>query len=191
RLKSTRFSEISIKEVCETVEVSESTFYNYFPQKVDVVCYFKNFINVRISWEVARRNRGPWQTIKDIFEMVAVEMQPPYLFYEMIAIFTSEQRRPEVISLSSLEKEYAYPDCEGIGSVESEDIETMLSSLIKKAQVCGEIGGDTDGRQVLCALMSILIGIPLAIHIGDFKNINRFYQSQLSLLEKAIGAKQP
>ncbi|NLE65671.1 MAG: TetR/AcrR family transcriptional regulator, partial [Elusimicrobia bacterium] len=42
RLKSTRFSEISIKEVCETVEVSESTFYNYFPQKVDVVCYFKN-----------------------------------------------------------------------------------------------------------------------------------------------------
>ena len=30
RLKTKRFSDIAIKEVCENVEVSEGTFYNYF-----------------------------------------------------------------------------------------------------------------------------------------------------------------
>jgi len=62
RLKTTRFANISIKEVCESVEVSEGTFYNYFPQKVDVVYYYKSLVSVKIAWEINRKKSelSPW-----------------------------------------------------------------------------------------------------------------------------------
>ena len=188
RLKSTRFAEISIKEVCESVEVSEGTFYNYFPQKVDVVYYFKNFVSVKIAWEINRKQKelSPWQLINHVFELISIEMQPPYLFYEMISIFTGEQRKPEAMILCALEKEYAYPDCEGIGDVEIGDIEDLFLALIKKSQDQHEINGDIDAKQLLLLLMTVMIGVPLAIDINDFKNINEHYQNQLLLLGKAI-----
>jgi len=191
RLKTTRFASISIKEVCESVEVSEGTFYNYFPQKVDVVYYYKSLVSVKIAWEINRKKSelSPWQLIQYVFELISVELQPPYLFYEMISIFTGEQRRPEALALSPLEKEYAYPDCPGIGDVGIGLLEDLFAALIKEAQNSHEIDPALDVEQVMFALMSIAIGIALTIKIEDFADINGRYQAQLSFLYKAIGAK--
>src|SRR5687767_9779494 len=40
RLKTKRLSEITVKELCEEVQVSEATFFNYFPKKDDLLHYF-------------------------------------------------------------------------------------------------------------------------------------------------------
>jgi len=191
RLKTTRFANISIKDVCESVEVSEGTFYNYFPQKVDVVYYYKNFASVKIAWEINRKRNEltPWHLIRFVFELISVELQPPYLFYEMISIFTAEQRRPEAMDLSALEKEYAYPDCPGIGELGVGLLENLFEALIKEAQNAKEIDPALDVRTVMLALMSIAIGAALTIKIEDFANINDQYQKQLSFLYKAIGVK--
>jgi AcrR family transcriptional regulator len=192
RLKTTRFSDIPIKDVCYSVEVSEGTFYNYFPQKVDVVYYAKSLVGLKIAWEIRLKEGelSSLQLIESALDLIAQEMQPPYLFYEMISIFTGEQRKPETMTLSVLEKEYAYPDCEGIGGVEIGDIEDLFSALIKTAQDQYEINGDIDVKELLLLLMTVMIGVPLAINIDDFKNINKYYQNQLSLLGKAIEAGQ-
>lgn len=191
RLKTTRFASISIKEVCESVEVSEGTFYNYFPQKVDVVYYYKNLVSVKIAWEINRKKNEltPWQLIQYVFELISIELQPPYLFYEMISIFTGEQRRPEALALSPLEKEYAYPDCSGIGEVGIGLLEDLFAGLVKEAQKNNEIDPSLDADKVMLALMSIAIGAALTIKIEDFANINNHFQDQLSFLYKAIGAK--
>lgn len=191
RLKTTRFANISIKEVCESVEVSEGTFYNYFPKKVDIVYYYENFASVKIAWEISRKRAEltPWHLIRFVFELISVELQPPYLFYEMISIFTAEQRRPEAMQLSSLEKEYGYPDCPGIGEVGIGLLEGLLDGLVKEAQNNSEIDPALDPRIVMLALMTIMTGLALTITIEDFANINDQYQKQLSFLYKAIGVK--
>ncbi|HRZ39986.1 MAG TPA: hypothetical protein P5246_03155 [Candidatus Omnitrophota bacterium] len=107
----------------------------------------------------------------------------------MISIFTGEQRRPEALALSPLEKEYAYPDCPGIGDVGIGLLEDLFAALIKEAQNGHEIDPALDVEQVMFALMSIAIGIALTIKIEDFASINGRYQEQLSFLYKAIGAK--
>ena len=38
-LCKTGFYNVSIKKVCQIANVSEGTFFNYFPQKVDILCY--------------------------------------------------------------------------------------------------------------------------------------------------------
>src|SRR5215210_4290457 len=40
RLEQKRLSEITVKELCEHVQVSEATFFNYFPRKDDLLHYF-------------------------------------------------------------------------------------------------------------------------------------------------------
>jgi len=66
QLKNTRFSDISIKEICEKVEVSEGTFYNYFPHKIDIACYFNKFTILKLIWEI--KNTKEKQNYVDMIE---------------------------------------------------------------------------------------------------------------------------
>ena len=116
RLKTTKFSDISIKEVCEGVEVSEGTFFNYFPQKIDVAYYYQQIVGLKISYELKKNaeKMNSRQLIEFLFDRIAEEMEQPYLFYELISLFTGEKKRPGVIAtITPAEKYYAHPDCPG------------------------------------------------------------------------------
>ena len=191
RLKKTRFNDISIKEVCESVEVSEATFFNYFPQKVDVVFYYKQIVNLKLSYEIKKNSAqlGPQKLIEFAFDCIAKEMEQPYLFYEIISLFTAERKKPKEMELTAAEKFYASPGCEGVDDVPVQPLEELFLSLVEAAKKKGEIKKDIKLEDVTLMLLSILIGIPLALDIEDFGRMQECYRSQLSLLWKAVGAR--
>jgi AcrR family transcriptional regulator len=193
RLGTTRFADISIKEVCESVEVSEGTFFNYFPQKVDVVYYFQKLVALKIDWEIQKKGAdlSPLALIEMVFDLIAKEMEPqPYLFYEMISIFTSEKVRPKEDDLSVSEKLYAYPECAGIENVSVQLLETSFSALIKEAKKQGSIPEDVKLTEAVIALMVVMLGVPLAIPIEDFGKVKQYFKGQLALLWKAWGVRK-
>lgn len=192
RLKKNRFNDISIKEICESVEVSEATFFNYFPQKVDVVFYFKQLFSLKLAYEIKKKSvqMGPQGLIEFTFDCVADEVGQPYLFYEIISLFTAEGKRPKEMELTSAEKFYANPDCEGIENFPVQSLEEQFLLLVEEAKRKGEIKNDIKPEDVSLTLLAILIGIPLAIDIDNFGKIKEYYRSQLSLLWKAVGVLQ-
>ena len=48
RLEKTRFDDISIRQICKSVEVSEGTFFNYFPEKIDIINYYMNLMFLKV-----------------------------------------------------------------------------------------------------------------------------------------------
>ena len=189
RLKSTRFSDISIKEVCNAVEVSEGTFYNYFSNKIELARYFERLTLLKVAWEVQKKERQlePLEMIEYAFDLMAIEISQPFFFYEMVSLFTAERiKLKEGQALTEAEKYFALPGCNDIEKVEVVTVENLFSELINKAQKKGAISKKIKANDILINLMAILIGVPLAIEIEDFGKINMLYHSQLSLLWKAV-----
>ena len=187
RLKSTRFSEISIKEVCDTIEVSEGTFYNYFSNKTELACYFQSLATLKIVWEIQKKEQqlGPLEMIEYAFDLVAIEMSQPFLFYEMISLFTAERIKLKGRqALTEVEKYFAFPECNDIEKLKVVTLENLFLELVNKAQKKGTISKKVKTNDILTNLMVILIGVPLVIEIEDFNKINKLYRSQLALLWK-------
>ena len=189
RLKSTRFSDISIKEVCNAVEVSEGTFYNYFSNKIELARYFERLTLLKVAWEVQKKEQQlePLKMIEYAFDLMAIEISQPFLFYEMVSLFTAERIKfKEGQALTEAEKYFAFPGYNDIEKVKVVTIKNLFSELINKAQKKGTISKKLKANDILTNLMAILIGMPLTIEIEDFHKINRFYHNQLSLVWKAV-----
>jgi AcrR family transcriptional regulator len=189
RLKSMRFSDISIKEVCSAVEISEGTFYNYFQNKTELARYIERLIFLKIAWEVQQTENKleSFEMIEYAFDLMAVEISQPFLFYEIISLYTAERIKfKEGKALSEAEKHFAFPECRDIEKVEVVTVDNLFSELIAKAQKKGTISKKIKANDIIINLMATLAGVPLAIEIENFDNIKRLYRSQLTLLWKAI-----
>lgn len=188
RLKTTRFANISIKEVCKSVEISEGTFYNYFPQKVEIVLYFHSLTMLKVAWNIEKMKGklSPLELIDLTFDLLSKEIELPHLFYEFVSISTTERRKPEKEDLTPAEKYYACPDCPGIENISFTSIDNFFLGLLDEAKKLGELKKKIKPEDIALLLHSILIGTPLAIEIEDFNNLPKFQKRQLSLLWEAL-----
>ena len=193
RLKSTKFSDISIKNVCADIEVSEGTFYNYFPSKADLANYFKILTLFRIAWEIKNKEQKlkPLKLIEYVFDLILKDIAQPFLFYEIISIFTAERVEPnKALILTEAEKKYAFSGCVGIEKISVVTLGDLFFQIIRKGQREGVFSKNMKIDDVVLALMTIVVGVPLVIEMKDFNKLRKFYRSQLSLLWKAIEIKK-
>lgn len=189
RLKSMRFSDISIKEICSAVEISEGTFFNYFPNKLDLARYIQKILLLKIAWEVRQKESklDALRMVEYVFDRMAAEMGDPFLFYEIISLYTVEKIKfKEGKVLDRVEKYFAFPECDGIENVKVVSVESLLLELIIKAQEGGLVSQKIAATNILNNLMAILVGVPLTIKMEDFSNLDKLYRNQLMLLWKAV-----
>jgi len=193
RLKSTKFSDISIRDVCASVEVSEGTFYNYFPSKADLASYFRTLTLLKISWEVKKKEGElkPLKLIEYVFDLILKDVEQPFLFYEIVSIFTAERVEPNrELKLVEMEKIYAFPECPGIEKIPVVTLGDLFSQVIEKGQKNGFISRNAKVHDIVLALMAIVVGLPLVIKMEDFNKLRKFYRGQLALLWRAIEVKK-
>ncbi|MBN1254851.1 MAG: TetR/AcrR family transcriptional regulator [Deltaproteobacteria bacterium] len=192
RLKSARLDDISIKEVCDSVEVSEATFFNYFPTKIDLVYYYQQLAFLKIIWDTQQRAKkdSPLHCIDVMFDVLVQQIKHPYLLYELISIFVGQKVKPKLIDIPLAERLYAFPDCKGIEDVPLFLLEDFLHENLMKAIKEGELPKEVDCNYVLICLMAIIVGVPLAISYENFNALGSYYKQQLSFLWKGLGRKE-
>ena len=185
RMKTTRFSEISIKDVCEKVDVSEGTFYNYFPRKADVIKYYFVLTFLKIVWTIeCRKDRMSYRgKIEHVFDAISDESQEPFLFYEIISVKTSEGLdHHKKLDLTDAEKVLGFPDCPGIEKIQATTMENYFAEILKSARKSGRLPAGFSVDDIVRSLMAMIIGVPFAIDIKDFKKLKQVYKTQLALL---------
>lgn len=192
KLKTMRFSDISIKEICQSVEISEGTFYNYFPQKLDIISYFRDLQLLKIEWKASQQKNklDSLDLIELPFVLFADTIQQSYLFFEMVSVFTSEHIKPRKINLTAADKFYAFPDCPGIEKVSVESLGDFFLRYLKQAKEKGEINKRINIDDIARMLESILIGVPLTLDEQDFNKIPELYKNQLRLIKKVFESKK-
>jgi AcrR family transcriptional regulator len=185
RLESRSFEDLSVKELCETAQVSEATFFNYFPRKSDLLTYTDQIWSLEIIWhglEAARRHAG-LAVINEVFSRTAQQVQKrPGLMGELIANQSRGGDKSRRHTITPAERLLAFPDLSGIEDTPAEGLESILVPNLRKAVEKGELPANTLLPTVLVSLISIFYGVPLALRQTNPAGVAPMYRQQLAIL---------
>ncbi|MBN1914686.1 MAG: TetR/AcrR family transcriptional regulator [Parachlamydiales bacterium] len=189
KLYSVRFSAISIKEICEEVGVSEATFYNYFPQKIDVICYFTLTQHLEMLWILFYREKhlAPLKKIELLFELFEKKITHPYLFFEVVGVlFEWKQNIPQIEQLDVLEKKILFPHYEAIDTITIIPLREVFRELIQQAQKANVFSNKFSAQDLSYIFHSILIGVPLSLNSQNFNKLTNIYKFHLHTLQESL-----
>ena len=87
-LEAAPFETLSVKSLCERVQISEATFFNYFPKKEDLIVYLDRLWTLELNWygQQAMRQHQGLSVIDALFRYTSIQIQKkPGLMGEIIA----------------------------------------------------------------------------------------------------------
>jgi len=193
RLEETRFDDISIRQICKSVEVSEGTFFNYFPEKIDIINYYMHltFLKVICKAQKDASGRGCIPLINAIFVRMAEELlNYNNIVYQTISLMIVQRERPKTVAISNLEKQIFFPGSEGIENIRVMLIDDYLKECLVGAVNSGELPKDININDVQVSLMTILGGTLLAAKFSAIKDKSYHYTRQLQFLWNGLGVKK-
>jgi len=193
RLEKTRFDDISIRQICKSVEISEGTFFNYFPEKIDIINYYMNLMFLKIIWK-ARKDTAQVQYLSLInatfSELAAELLNCNNIVYQLISLMIIQQERPRTVEISRLERSIFFPGSEGIDNIRVILVDDFLKECLQGAVKNGELSKTIKIDDVLISLMTILSGTLLAAKFTDIKDRSYHYLRQLKFLWDGLGVKR-
>ena len=176
---------LSVKALCEKAQISEATFFNYFPRKEDLVIYLDTLWSlelIRYGRQVAGQQPG-LAVIEALFRHTAIQIQKkPGLMGEIIAHEARAREpapRPEI---TAAERVMAFPDPEGIENGSGESLDLLLRTALQQAIELQELPANTAIAAAMVGLVSIFYGVPLAIQHSSPGSIGTMYRQQLEVL---------
>ncbi len=97
-LENAPLDALSVKALCERAQISEATFFNYFPRKDDLVAYLDKLWSLELNWygrQAAAQQQG-LAVIEALFRYTAIQVQKkPGLMGEIIAYEARDRACPE------------------------------------------------------------------------------------------------
>jgi len=194
RLKTKRLAEISVKEVCETIPISEVTFYNYFPEKTDIFIYLMQLWHTEILWKLAQweKDKSNLEIIETWFDFTCQEVTSYSGALSEVLSFVTQQQEVYFPVMSVAEKILAFPEFEGIerfdvrGKHGQDD--SMLRPYIRKAIDSGELPPRTDVAEVDRMLDTIFLGGIMTAHCNAQGTLRAVYQKMLRFLWQGLWA---
>ena len=186
RLQDQTLESISVKEVCGEVQLSETTFFNYFASKEAVIFYFVNIWSITVGWEMQQtlaQGGTHLDAICTLFDLTAEQVvQTPGVMGEIVAWQT---RKRDAVAFSPLTRaEYAlhFADKAGIEQLEALGIDQLLGAQLQAALQAGELAADSDLPALALTLMAIFFVTPVLLQQGADADVKDAFRRQLQLL---------
>ena len=178
-------NDISVKSLCHKAELSEATFFNYFPSKQELMAYLAQLWLLELCWQVQRSAEAPkgLPAIQHLFAQLArICVSRPGMMRELIAWIARGGRLNEAMELGALERKLAFPDLEGIDAIQIQGIDALIVPHLETAIRKGELPDNTLIPTLLSLLLAILFGVPLTLLSSHPGRIADLYQQQLQLV---------
>ncbi len=188
-LEQQSLEDIAVRALCDTAEVSEATFFNYFPRKTDVLAYAIQMWTLEMLWH--GRHAAPGTSglavVHAVFDRAAHQFQDrPGWTGEVLAYQARLRERPATVEVTRAERLLAFPGLEGIEELPLKGLDSILVPGLEQAIQSGELPPNTPVTTVLVALLAIFFGIPLALRVANPRGIGSMYRQQLALLWAGI-----
>ncbi|MBX3181208.1 MAG: TetR/AcrR family transcriptional regulator [Polyangiaceae bacterium] len=198
RLQSRSFCEVTVKDLCEAAQVSEATFFNYFPKKEDVLRYFIRIWGVEVTWRALNATGGALglRFIEELFDVMAVQFAGcPRITMEIIGFMTVERSSGECpfsADLSLAERVQAFPEMGGALGIPCRKLDVVLEQPLVAAIEHGELPQGTPVSAAVTGLLGLFFGLPLVFKDTP-EQLREVYRAQLQILWaglRAAGASQ-
>lgn len=184
-LRTQRLEDVAVKGLCEAAQVSEASFFNYFPKKSDLLVYFVQLWSAQMAWHAQRlaREKGGLAAVEAVFALTAEKVADhPAVMAEVLAFQARREKAARLPQLSLAERLLAFPDLEGIGDVPGMGLDALIPPLLEQAVAAGELPRGADLKQALLGVASVFFGVPLALLGVDPGAVGPAYRAQLALL---------
>jgi AcrR family transcriptional regulator len=177
--------EVSVKALCREAEVSEATFFNYFPSKQELMAYLAQLWLLELGWhaQAAARDSHGLSAIHQLFAHSARTCASrPGLMQELIAWLARGGRLNTSIELGEFERRIAFPELEGIETTPVKGVDAWIVPQLEAAIKTGELPENTLIPTLLSLLLGMVFGIPLTLLSTKPGKIADMYQQQLQLV---------
>lgn len=184
RLSRQTLDQIAVKDVCNDVQVSETTFFNYFPSKQAAIGYRIQLWSVGTIWEMQQqlaRCGTHVDAVRQIFNSAGqAEEQTPGVMREVV-IFQATSKM-EFSSLTPAEYAYHFPNSAGIAHIKAAGVQQMIGGQLEAAQRAGELSPTLDLSAFAVILMGIFFLTPVLLASGQYGSVRDAYRRQLDIL---------
>ena len=188
-LEAAPFEALSVKSLCERVQISEATFFNYFPKKEDLIVYLDRLWTLELNWygQQAMQQHQGLAVIDSLFRYTSIQIQKkPGLMGEIIAHEARSRSRDPGPEITVAERMMAFSDLDGIVNTPDDSLEGLLRASLQTAIEQGELPENIAMSAAMVGLVSIFDGVPLALQHSNPAAIAAMYRQQLELLWKGL-----
>lgn len=186
RLAHHSLEEIQVSELAADAEISQATFFNYFPTKADLLTHFIQLWSLQVG-DLARTVEAEHDSALAAIEalLVSTAEQTSAAPRVMLEIIVHQARNlpgtwPHPIEPA--ERMLFLPDAEHVEDLPDTGLGGIIPDLLTKAAKRGELPQSTNIEQLSLAVGSAFFGVPLLVgaqHPGAVADLQR---AQLHLL---------
>jgi len=184
RLKQLSLEEIAVKEICAEAQVSEATFFNYFPTKAAVVGYRVQLWSIEAQWAMAQclaAGDPHLKAVRVMFDTAARgEETTPGIMREVLIY--QARHALEFPPLTRAEYALHFPEKVGIDVIQADGLREMLAAQLIAARAAGELAPQLDLEAFMVTLMSVFFLTPILLESRKSGSIRDAYRRQLDIL---------
>jgi len=187
RLEQSSLEEVVVRDLCDDAEVSEATFFNYFPRKLDLLDYYTQLWMLELGWRCQTSEARGVAAIAVSFDFMATSFQNQSgVMGEMIARQALLRDKPQPIEIGLAERQIAYPEYEGIEELPVGGVDKAWLPALEQAIRSGELPANTHIPTVMVGLASIFYGVPLVLRQSNVNGISAAYRQQLMVFWSGV-----
>ncbi len=180
---------VPVRQLCREAEISEATFFNYFPRKQELLAYLAQLWLLELGWHARAAGGSGLGAIEALFAHTARRcIDRTALMRELVAWLARGGQLDGGQPLQDIEKRLAFPELAGIEQVQVRGIDALLDEQLVAAVRRGELPDNTLMPALLVELLAILFGIPLVLLSSDPRRIALMYQQQLQITWAGVRA---
>lgn len=182
RLEQMSLEAINVRDLVEAAEVSEATFFNYFPRKADLLDYYTQLWMLDLNWRCQHGAAKGLAAIAASFEIMAAALQKqPGVMAEIIARQVLQRSKPEPVEITLAERLIAYPDHSGIEELPIGGIDKAWLPALEQAIRSGELPANSHLPTLMVGLAAIFYGVPMVLSHGNKTATGPMYRNQLAV----------
>lgn len=185
KMEKEDINDIKISDLCKDSGVSPASFYNYFPQKSDMLIYYIQLWSIETIWKAKNiEGKSGLSVIEEVFKSTAKEIvEHPNIMAEIIS-FQAKWKPPEEgwPEISSADKIIAFPEYKGIEKIPAHGLDSVLLPNLHVAVENGELPPSTDVMMIVISLSSIFFGVPMLLGHIPAEYMEEIYLQQLNLI---------
>jgi len=174
--QSSNFRNLKVKAIADAAEITEMTFFNYFPSKEDILRYMMAIWALDLIALQQQKPLAGEAAIRRVFQHTATRVkQHPGLMVNFISYLVTKEISPDAIDIEVADRSILYPEQSQLWEVEiPSGNELLLRHLM-------EINPNSNNMQTLLHLASCFYGDVLIAHTANL-DIENLYNQSLDLI---------
>ncbi|WP_322903819.1 TetR/AcrR family transcriptional regulator [Paenibacillus campi] len=183
-MKTHKFNEIMVDEICREAEISKVTFFKCFPQKEALLVYFMRVWLTERILELHTNGKQGFAAVRHVLDSVTECYQHiPGVMPSLIAFLAQIDMHPCMPELSAAEIHLLFPGRETEATV-SPNLHALFRDCMMQAQAAGTLAPELKIDDAVKLLCTVFYGAFLTARMYASPDIHGFYELHLARLER-------